>query len=1128
MYRGLYMANFDFLSNVIEYKVFADAAIEAERVFHSSPAMCAVGCRKALELAVKWVYAADTNMIMPFKDNLQSLLHAKSFKEELPEDLWRELQPIVKTGNLAVHSDSRILPRTAIISLNSLFNFIEWIDYCYGYNYEERSFDEKLIPTAVLPLDEKKIKEQESLLAENAKEIEQLYQEIEKLSKLYSASKAEHIQSRNLPSIPETEADTRKYIIDVDLQLMGWSFTGIAKNVITEFPVSHPTIIGKKLSVDYVLMGREGKPLALIEAKKTSRSVHDGKTQALVYADALERQFGQRPIIFLSNGYENYIWDDVEWTDRRVSSIYGESDLERLLSRRKFTKPILTSLPINEDISARYYQKEAIKSVCTNIENKVRRSLLVMATGTGKTRTAVSLVDVLSRGNQVMNVLFLADRTALVEQAKDAFKEHLPSASLCNLCSKKDDSNARIVFSTYPTILNAIERETDNYNRRLFTPGHFDLIIIDESHRSIFKKYRAIFEYFDAILVGLTATPKAEVDRNTFDFFEVENGIPTYAYDYAQAIADKFLVPYRNFEMQSKFLTEGVSYDSLSPEEKAIIEEEALEQGVDLLEEYSANEVNSVIYTTDTIDQVLFDLHAHGIKTNHGDTLGKTIIFAQNKRHARLIEERYNLLYRQSKGKNARVIVSSDQYASTLIDKFKHSHGEPDIAISVDMLDTGIDVPSCVNLVFFKRVKSKTKFWQMIGRGTRLCPELELFDEQRGDYIGKKDFYIFDYCKNFEYFREQENKVDVTSRSASLSERIFCKHIEIIALLQTSQFISDEYQNWRKDLVDTCYDDISKLDPRNPVVRLQLKYVDTYRDKQSFNYLNNMAQNELINHIAPLINSGSNDSIARVFDNLVYEGIINKLQNLSIESVKNKVVKIAKKLLNQISIDAIKQKVPFLTMIIEDVYWEMATALQLEELRKELRDLIQFLDVQGRQVIQTSISDDISKLEDRKPLMPEVFVDYKEKVNEYFLAHQEHPTIKKLINNEPITEADYKVLENIFIHELGSKADYEQKFKDKPFGLVVREIVKLSPEAARAAFSKLIDDMNTDQINFINTVIQYVSANGYMESTQRLTEAPFDNPYDIWKLFDTEQVVAIAGVVNEIRENACVGEILNK
>ena len=1125
MYRGLYMANFDFLQGIVEYKVFAEAAIEAERVFHSSPSMCAIGCRKALELAVKWVYTADTSMIMPYKDNLQSLLHAKSFKDELPESLWRELQPIVKMGNLAVHSDAKILPRTAIISLQALFNFIEWIDYCYGYNYVERTFDENAIPKTIVPVDIKKIKEQESLIAQNAQQIENLYLEIEKLSKLLSASKFEHIVTRSLPKVPETEAETRRYIIDVDLKLMGWEFEGPNKNVFEEFKVANPYIPGgSNLSVDYVLMGRDGKPLALIEAKKTSRNINDGKTQALAYANALEREYGQRPIIFLSNGYETHMWDDLEWNMRHVSSVYGVSDLERLIVRRKLDKPILSTIPINDDISARSYQKEAIRAVCQNLENKIRRSLLVMATGTGKTRTSVSLVDVLSRSNQVTNVLFLADRIALVSQAKDAFREHLPSASLCNLCESKDDKNARIVFSTYPTILNAIEKSLDGEGKRLFTPGHFDLIIVDESHRSIFKKYRAIFEYFDAILVGLTATPKSEVDRNTFDFFEVENGVPTYAYSYDEAIRDNYLVPYYNFEIESKFLSDGIVYDELSKEDQERLEDEAMEQAGEFQGDYSATEVNSIIYSTDTIDHVLRELDQNGIKTHNGDSLGKTIIFAQNKKHAYLIEERFNLLYRSSKGKKARVIVSSDQHALHLIDQFKFSDGEPDIAISVDMLDTGIDVPACVNLVFFKRIKSKTKFWQMIGRGTRLCPDVEFFDKNNGDYVGKKYFYIFDYCKNFEYFRNQKNTVEVKGNSATLGERIFAKRAQIIARLQSEKYGSEEYQSWRSELVDECFKEITDLEVTKPVVRLQLKYVDKYRVKTSFDYLSNIDEHDLITYVAPLICADVKENLARGFDNFVYEGILNLFNGQSLDYFKKRVISLSNTLLQKISIEQIRKKQDFLKLIKEDTYWQIVDALQLNHLRKELRDLIQFLDVAERRVIITTITDSVLLTREGDTLMPEVFESYQEKVESYFLTHQDHPAIQKLINNEPIDESDYKALEHIFTHELGSPKDYENHFKDKEFGLVVRDIVKMRPEAAEKAFSNLINtkSMNSDQINFIKLVINYIEVNGYMESPKVLLEPPFDRPFDMWKLFDQVEAVEIANIVNQIKNNACI------
>lgn len=375
--------------------------------------------------------------------------------------------------------------------------------------------------------------------------------------------------------------------------------------------------------VDYVLFGRDGLPLAVVEAKRSSKDPNIGQQQAKLYADCLERKFGRRPVIFLTNGFETYFWDDKTSPKRRVSMIFSQGDLQKILQRRSEKKDLNTII-IDDNITDRYYQKEAIRAVCGNVMTGHRKHLLVMATGTGKTRTASSLADVLSRGGYVTNILFLADRTALVKQARDDFKNYLPAMSLCNLCSNKDDKQARIVFSTYPTMLNAIDEAKNQEGQRLFTPAHFDLIIIDESHRSIFKKYKTIFDYFDAILVGLTATPKTEVDRNTYDFFEMEKDVPTYVYDYEKAVQeDHVLVPYYNYEVKTKFMEEGIKYDELSEADKERYEEDFAEDGT-LPEEIGSNQLNKFVFNQDTVDMVLQDLMTRGIKVAGGDRLGKT------------------------------------------------------------------------------------------------------------------------------------------------------------------------------------------------------------------------------------------------------------------------------------------------------------------------------------------------------------------------------------------------------------------------------------------------------------------------------------------------------------------------
>ena len=482
------MSNFSFLTFKTEYALFAPAAAEAEKVYSSSPAMSAIGSRKALELAVKWVYTADSSIVEPYRDNLQSLIHEPSFRFAVDSKTWSRLPYIIRLGNMAVHTEKNISASDALMSLRCLFEFIEWIDYCYGSDYQERHFDENLIPEKKIAIDTKKIKEQESLLGEKDAEIERLRKQVEALSAEYTASKEQHKTERTFEAEDISEYETRKRFIDIDLKDLGWIFDGPDADVWEEYPVNDMEgISGKQGYLDYVLFGKDGMPLAVIEAKRTSKDPNVGRTQVCLYADCLERKFGRRPIMFNTNGFETYFWDDKTGPQRKVSGLFNKADLQKLINRREERKP-LQDIKIDDEITDRYYQKEAIRAVCSHVESGFRKNLLVMATGTGKTRTSASLTDVLSRGGYVTNTLFLADRTALVKQAKDDFKNYLPDMSLCNLCENKEDRNARIVFSTYPTMMNAIDDCRTGDGTKLFSPAHFDLIIIDESHRSIFKK----------------------------------------------------------------------------------------------------------------------------------------------------------------------------------------------------------------------------------------------------------------------------------------------------------------------------------------------------------------------------------------------------------------------------------------------------------------------------------------------------------------------------------------------------------------------------------------------------------------------------------------------------------------
>lgn len=1120
------MTNFEFLKNRKEYALFATAAIEAEKVYSSSPAMCAVGCRKALELAVKWVYSADNTMQMPYKDNLQSLIHEPTFRFAVDYNTWGKLPFIIKLGNLAVHTEKSVQPGDALASLRGLFEFIQWVDYCYGTDYAERSFDENLIPKEKVVIDTAKIKEQESLLGEKDAQIEVLRQQVKALSDQFTAAKEQNQKERHFVADDLSEFQTRKRYIDVDMKEMGWKFTGADADVMEEYPVTGMAgVVGQMGYCDYVLFGKDGLPLAVVEAKRSSKDPNIGRKQAVLYADCLERKFGRRPMMFTTNGFETFFWDDQSGPQRKVSGIFSKDDLQKLMNRRS-ERMDLMAVPINDKITDRYYQKEAIRAVCEQIGLGFRKHLLVMATGTGKTRTASSLTDVLSRGKAVTNILFLADRTALVKQAKDDFKNYLPDLSLCNLCSNKDDRNARIVFSTYPTMLNAIDDTKSADGRKLFTPAHFDLIIIDESHRSIFKKYRAIFEYFDALMVGLTATPKTDVDRNTYDFFEMEHGVPTYAYDYETAVnEDHVLVPYYNYEVKTKFLDEGITYDDLSDEDKERYEEDFTED--DLLPDFIPSaQLNKFVFNETTVDTVLQDLMERGIKVAGGDRIGKTIIFAQNKRHAEFILERFNALFPKYNGKFAQRVICDDAYAQTVIDDFKQPEKEPHIAVSVDMMDTGIDVPQCVNLVFFKRVRSKAKFWQMIGRGTRLCKSLTCVDQIDGEYTDKRRFLIFDYCGNFEYFREHKEGYE-TKETKTLSENIFGKQIKIAVSLQESAYAGDDYQTWRTAIVGSCHGQVMELSPELIAVKLRMRYVEKYKKPEAFTHISEEDKGELLSQIAPIVRLNDNDELAKRFDNFMYGLILAQIEQAStLNYCRKQLTDIAALLERKVSIQMVKDKLPLIQEIQTDAFWEAQDILLFEKVRMELRDLMKFLDGgEGQKPIITKLTDPVTDRQEGTPLAPPYdFEDYRAKVSRYINEHRDTLVIFKLTHNVPLTAYDYEILERILTQELGSKEDYVREYGETPFGLMIRKVAKLDHAAAMSAFSAFINDesLNQQQIEFVHKVINHIELNGYMGNISELTKPPFDKPVSFIKLFNPKTRMAIMETIQEVRDNAVV------
>ena len=1106
------MSNFSFLKGKKQYRSFADACFEAEKGLVVSPAVSAIQSRRALELAVKWVYSYDSALKVPYQDNLSSLIHDREFLGIIDEDLLPMMKYVVKLGNQAVHTNAPITRDEAVLSLHHLFQFIAWIDYCYSDEFTAGEFDESLLPVG----EEKKIRPKElqdlyEQLSAKDRKLEEIIKENQHLRKKVTEKREQNTKENNFQVDQLNEFETRLKYIDLDLKLAGWEFN---KDIIREYPViGMPNKEGKG-SADYVLFGDNGKPLAVIEAKRTSKDPKIGRQQAKLYADCIEKMSGTRPVLFYTNGFETYIWHD-QYPPRKVSGFYNKEELSLLIERRQMKRP-LSNVQINDDITNRYYQKEAILSVCDALSRNQRKALLVMATGSGKTRTAISIVDVLTRHNWVKNVLFLADRKALINQAYRNFNNLLPSIPLCNLLDNKDNpEESRIVFSTYPTMMNAIDEAKRKDGKKLFTVGHFDLIIIDESHRSIYKKYRSIFDYFDGILLGLTATPKDEIDKNTYEVFEMENGVPTYAYELDQAVKDGFLVDYRTIETKTKFLEEGIHYDDLSEEDKEKYEELFDEE--DFREDIDSSALNEWLFNDNTIDMVLKDLMNKGIHVEGGDKLGKTIIFAKNHRHAERIVERFDALFPEYGGDFARVIDYSIKYVQTLIDDFSDKSKMPQIAVSVDMLDTGVDIPEVVNLVFFKKVRSKTKFWQMIGRGTRLCPDLFGIGQD------KTHFLIFDYCGNFEFFRENPKGME-TQVGKSLTEKLFNAKVDIIRELQGTEYQTEEYINHRSELVHEVTRDVLALDNDNFRVRQHLQYVEKYKNKDNWVSLSVLDTNEIKEHISPIIVPVQDDEFAKRFDLLMYTIELAKLQANNATKPIRSVIQTAEALSKLGTIPQVMEQKHVIEKVLTEEFWDSADIFELDEVREALRDLIKFIEKETQKIYYTNFQDEVIEVKENASIFNvNDLQNYRKKVEHYLIEHKDQMAIYKLNHNKPLTAQDVKMLEDILWKELGTREDYEKDFGDTPITKLVRQIVGLDPKAANEAFSEFLSEerLNLNQIRFVKHIVDYVIKNGTLDK-KVLQQEPFRSVGSIVELFkdNMDDARKIIGIIDEINRNA--------
>lgn len=1111
------MSNFEFLKQNKIFNNFSESCIEAENGIGLNTVTCSILCRRALELGVKWLYANDNDLKIPYQNNLSALVHDITFKNIIDEKLLKQIEYIIKLGNYAVHNNKKISREEAILSLRYLYNFMQWIAYCYADNFKEKEFDESILQT-----------QSENILA--VKERESLYEELEKKDKKLEETRRENEELRakltkkrekkeenyNFEIKDISEYETRKKYIDLELKLAGWDFD---TNITEELKLTGMPNNKNEGYADYVLFGENGLPLAVVEAKRTSVDPRVGQNQAKLYADCIENEYHQRPVIYYTNGFEIYMWDDKNYPPRKVSGFYTQDELQLLVNRRT-SKQNLEHVYVQDKITNREYQLEAIKSVCETFDEGHRKALIVMATGTGKTRTAISIVDVLSDKEWVKNVLFLADRTVLVKQAKNNFTKLLPNMSTCNLLNTTDNpEESRIVFSTYQTMMHAIDVTKNKEGNKLFTPGHFDLIIVDEAHRSIYKKYQAIFEYFDGLVVGLTATPRNDVDRNTYRFFEIENDVPTFAYEYEKAVKEGYLVDYHVIKTSTDFMDRGIKYSELSEQEKEEYENTFTDEEDNMPEEIESSAINAWLFNRDTIKKLLEVLMEKGLKVKGGDELGKTIIFARNHKHAQKIVDTFNELYPEYRGEFAKLVDNQVKYNETIIDEFSTKEKWPQIAVSVDMLDTGVDVPEILNLVFFKPVKSKIKFWQMIGRGTRLCKDLF------GVGLDKKEFYIFDYCKNFEFFSVNPKGIE-TNNVISLTERIYGYKLDLIVELQNMKYQSEEkYCEYRKTLIKEFIEEIKNLNKDSFMAKNKIHYIELYSKEKTWVYISTIDLMDIKENLIPLFTSIDDNEDAKRFDNLMYQLQVKRIRQDKTNRCENLIVDTVGELEKLGTVPQIREKQDLILKVAETDYIKEADFWDIEEVRTELRNLIQFIDPYNRPPVYIDIEDTLNDIDEGYVYVNtgNNFTNYRRKVEKFLTGNLENVIVWKIRHNIRLTEQDKENLEKILFEELGNNKEYAETFGDTNIIKAVRNIVGLDKNVVSDIFYKYINDnrLNMKQIQFVKLLIDYVIKNGTIDM-QKLTEQPFKNVGEVYDLFgnNIDLFKEIREDIENINENA--------
>ena len=913
-----------------------------------------------------------------------------------------------------------------------------------------------------------------------------------------------------------SEKQTRKEIIDKRLREAGWDVGNplsvqIEHHVFDQF--GHSEGVGY---CDYVLLGNDGHPVAVVEAKKSSVEAEKGREQAKQYADGLEKMGFDRPFIFYTNGHEIFFWDDKRYGPRAIWGFFTREDLERLFFQRKEQQNLSTSL-IDSTIVDRPYQVEGIRRVLESFSKNKRKGLLVMATGTGKTRVGMALIEVWMRANWVKRVLFLADRNALLRQADGAFKAYLPNAPKTRMTKANTPSNKRVYLATYPA-MHGIYPE--------ISPGFFDLIIADESHRSIYNRYKEIFDHFDAFQIGLTATPVEYVDRNTFKMFECDNGLPLFNFSYEEALKHEppYLVPFKALSIQSRFQIEGIKGNQLPQ----AIQKKLIEEGKDVEEiDFEGTDLEKKVSNSGTNELIVREFMEQCIKDETGTRPGKSIFFAISHKHALYLESLFNTLYPEYKGRLARVIDSHDPRSNTeggLLDQFKDPRDPMKVAISVDMLDTGVDIREVVNLVFAKPVFSRAKFWQMIGRGTRLCENLFGPGKHKGYFL------IIDHWNNFAFFKMKPAGQEPIP-SLSIPERLF-----LARLKKAKAVLGDEKKEILSDTIASIRQDIAALPEKSVLVKERARAFAQVKENNFWVGFDQEAIDTLEKEIRPLMKSRSDED----FEALKFDINVIDLQTAWILVDTDSLKKAEEKILDKIkdlplTLNQVRAKEHWIRNIKSGNFWKELSYPKTEDLRVNLRGIMKHRVHRTKDQEKLDL-EDITIVREFVEFGPELervsVAQYRKLVEDKIRTLlNENTVLKKLKDGAVLDDYDIQKLADILraeephiTEELLRRVydNREARFVDFIRHILGLEQLKTRTETITEAFDAFIakhNDFSANQIHFLQILRTFVLERGKVDKPD-LINRPFTNlhPQGVMGLFDKRQIAEIIGFVQEMGE----------